>query len=149
VRLAVVPGEASLVAVTCQVRPEFGSGPDAELLTADLRRAVRGDLPVAERLAARARGYRRTTAPAAAPRVLWHDDAATGAVVLELRADDGIGLLYRVASALAGTGAWVRAARVATLAGAAVDAFYLVGDWSDTETRTKVESAVLAAARTD
>lgn len=146
-RLAAVPGGAALVAVTCRVRPEFGRGPDPELLTADLRRAVRGDLPVAERLAARARGYRRDAA--AAPQVLWHDDAATGAVVLELRADDGIGLLYRVADALAGTGAWVRAARVATLAGAAVDAFYLVGDWPDAEVRGKVEGAVLAAARTD
>jgi [protein-PII] uridylyltransferase len=144
-RLSVVPAGPSLVAVTCLVRPEFGTGPDQELLAADLRRAVRGDLPVAERLAARARGY-RGSAPAAAPRVLWHDDAATGAVVLELRADDSIGLLYRVAAALAAAGAWVRAARVATLAGAAVDAFYLVGDWSDASARSGVEAAVLAAA---
>jgi [protein-PII] uridylyltransferase len=55
-------------------------------------------------------------------------------------------LLYRVTSALEDCGADVRAARVATLGGDVVDAFYLVGPWPDAQTRAQVTAAVLAAA---
>lgn len=144
------PAGSAPVAVVCRVRPEFASRPSTELLAADLRRAVQGTLPVAERLAARARGYlgRQPAGGASGPSLLWHGDA-TGAVVLELRAADAVGLLYRVASALAGIGAWVRAARVDTLGPDAVDCFYLVGDWSRADRRAEVERAVLAALPTD
>lgn len=143
--VASLPGSAA-VAVECVVRPDFGTGPDTARLTADLRRAVRGELPVAERLAARERGYERAAASTAPPRVVWHDGVATGAVVLELRAADRIGLLYRVARALAGTDAWVRAARISTLGAAAVDSFYLVGEFTRPARRAAVADAVLAAA---
>jgi [protein-PII] uridylyltransferase len=83
----------------------------------------------------------------AAPRVVWHRDAATDAVVLELRASDAPGLLYRVAATLDRAGADVRAARISTLGGDVVDAFYLVGAWSDEADRAAVETAVLAAAQ--
>src|SRR5207248_3039198 len=76
------------------------------------------------------------------PRVVWSHDA-TDAVVLELRATDSPGLLYRVTSALATTGARVRAARISTLGADVVDAFYLAGDFDP----QAVESAVLAAAQ--
>jgi [protein-PII] uridylyltransferase len=75
--------------------------------------------------------------------VVWQP--ATGAAVLELRAADSPGLLYRVADALAKAGARVRAARISTLGGAAVDAFYLVGAWDDAAARATVEAAVLGA----
>ncbi len=136
---------AGPVAVMCAVRPEFGSGPDAGRLTADLRRAARGELPVAQRLRTRERAYAGNL-PSAAPRVVWHDGAATGAVVMELRAADRIGLLFEVARALAGADVAVRAARISTLGGAAVDSFYLVGDWSDGARRREVSEAVLTAA---
>ena len=55
----------------------------------------------------------------------WFDDAATEATVLELRADDAIGLLYRVTAALERLGLDVRSARVSSLGGSVVDAFYL------------------------
>ena len=63
--------------------------------------------------------------------MVWHRAAATDAVVLELRAADSAGLLYRVTTALDEAGAQVRAARISTLGADVVDAFYLVGDWSD------------------
>ncbi|MGA8112501.1 MAG: HD domain-containing protein, partial [Actinocatenispora sp.] len=138
--------DAAAVAVSCAVRPEFGSGPDAARLTADLRRAVRGEFPVTARLEARERGYPRGAAGVPPPRVVWQDGAATGAVVLELRAADRIGLLFRVANALAEADVWVRAARISTLGAAAVDCFYLVGDWSDPARRAAVSAAVTAAA---
>ena len=77
--------------------------------------------------------------------MVWHREIATDAVVLELRAADSAGLLYRVATALDETGAEVRAARISTLGGDVVDAFYLVGIWPDPDERNRVEAAVLAA----
>jgi [protein-PII] uridylyltransferase len=126
--------------VQCAVQTRYGAPPDAEALRVDLRRAALGQVP--ERLARRPA---RTGAPAA-PRVVWHRDAATDAAVLELRAADAPGLLYRVARALEETGADVRAARISTLGGDVVDAFYLVGPWSDPTARAEVAAAVAAAA---
>jgi [protein-PII] uridylyltransferase len=80
-----------------------------------------------------------------APRVVWHREAATDAVVLELRAADSPGLLYRVATALDEAGAVVRGARISTLGGDVVDAFYLEGPWSDPSDRDRVGAAVLDA----
>jgi [protein-PII] uridylyltransferase len=77
--------------------------------------------------------------------VVWHREAATDAVVLELRAADAAGLLYRVTSALDTAGGQVRAARISTLGADVVDAFYLVGDWSSETERNRVAAAVLAA----
>jgi [protein-PII] uridylyltransferase len=68
-------------------------------------------------------------------------------MILELRAADDVGILHRVAHALELAGANVRAARISTLGSDVVDAFYLVGDWSDPAARAAVEDAVLAAAR--
>jgi [protein-PII] uridylyltransferase len=74
---------------------------------------------------------------------VWHP--ATAAAVLEVRAADSPGLLYRIAHALEEAGADVRAARISTLGTAVVDAFYLEGtEWSDGR-RTEIEEAVLAA----
>ncbi|NJC64134.1 [protein-PII] uridylyltransferase [Planosporangium flavigriseum] len=146
-RLDVVAADVAtqdgLARVVCGVQPRYGSEPAPGTLTGDLRRAVTGGLDVAARLAARERAARRS-ADAAAPRVVWQP--ATGAAVLELRAMDSPGLLYRVAQALAVAGARVRAARISTLGGDAVDAFYLVGEWGDAAARASVEAAVLAAA---
>jgi [protein-PII] uridylyltransferase len=143
-RLDVVTADVSTVdgrtLVQCAVQARFGAPPDAEGLRVDLRRAALGMVP--ERLARRP----ARTGGAAAPRVVWHRDAATDAAVLELRAADAPGLLYRVARALEDAGADVRAARISTLGGDVVDAFYLVGPWSDPTERAEVAGAVAAAA---
>ncbi|MGN9777842.1 [protein-PII] uridylyltransferase [Micromonospora sp. H33] len=145
-RLEVISADASTVdgraLVECRVQPRYGLAPDPIALTADLRRAVTGDVSVTQRLRGRALAARGA---GAAPRVVWHREAATDAVVLELRAADAAGLLYRVTCALDEAGAQVRAARISTLGADVVDAFYLVGGWPDDVTRARVESAVLAA----
>ncbi|WP_342672847.1 [protein-PII] uridylyltransferase [Micromonospora pallida] len=145
-RLEVVSADAATVdgraLVTCRVQPRYGLSPDPVALTADLRRALAGDVSVTQRLRGRTLAAR---ADGAAPRVVWHRDAATDAVVLELRAADAAGLLYRVASALDAAGVEVRAARISTLGGDVVDAFYLVGRGPDDDTRRRLEAAVLAA----
>ncbi|MFJ6199986.1 [protein-PII] uridylyltransferase [Micromonospora sp. NPDC092111] len=145
-RLEVLAADASTVdgraLVECRVQPRYGLAPDPIALSADLRRAVNGDVSVTQRLRGRALAAR---SEGAAPRVVWHREAATDAVLLELRAADAAGLLYRVTCALDEAGAQVRAARISTLGGDVVDAFYLVGGWPDDAERARLEAAVLAA----
>ncbi|MFG2045992.1 [protein-PII] uridylyltransferase [Micromonospora sp. NPDC048935] len=145
-RLEVISADASVVdgraLVECRVQPRYGLPPDPVPLRADLRRAVGGDVSVTQRLRGRALAARGS---GAAPRVVWHREAATDAVLLELRAADAAGLLYRVTCALDEAGALVRAARISTLGADVVDAFYLVGGWPDDEARARLEAAVLAA----
>jgi [protein-PII] uridylyltransferase len=62
----------------------------------------------------------------APPRVDVLDTASTGATVLQLRAGDRRGLLWRVFSTLAADGIDVRSAHVDTLGSQAVDVLYLV-----------------------
>ena len=111
-----------------------------------------GSLALDEALARKERDYAPAASPrrAAAPaRVLWFDDEATGAVVMELRGTDRIGLLHRVAAALAECGVGLRWARVSTLGASVVDAFCLDTDdgTMPPPRRRAVEQAVLAAAR--
>jgi [protein-PII] uridylyltransferase len=144
-RLDVISADASAVdgraIVEFLTQPRYGSPADPVALAADLRRVATGDVSVTQRLRGRARSARG----GAAPRVVWQRGAATGAVVLELRAADSSGLLYRVATALDEAGAEVRAARISTLGSDVVDAFYLVGAWESAPDRARVEAAVLAA----
>ncbi|WP_089156988.1 [protein-PII] uridylyltransferase [Micromonospora sp. NBS 11-29] len=145
-RLEVISADAATVdgraLVECRVQPRYGLAPDPIALSADLRRAVAGDVSVIQRLRGRALAAR---SQGAAPRVVWHREAATDAVLLELRAADAAGLLYRVTCALDEAGAQVRAARISTLGGDVVDVFYLVGGWPPDEQRARIEAAVLAA----
>ncbi|MEV4492747.1 [protein-PII] uridylyltransferase [Micromonospora coxensis] len=145
-RLEVLAADATTVdgraLVECRVQPRYGLAPDPIALGADLRRAVNGDVSVTQRLRGRALAAR---GEGAAPRVVWHREAATDAVLLELRAADAAGLLYRVTCALDEAGAHVRAARISTLGGDVVDVFYLVGGWPGDAERARLEAAVLAA----
>jgi [protein-PII] uridylyltransferase len=109
------------------VAAEFGTPPDATLIEDDLRRMLDGRLDVAERLARRQRAYRpRRGVPVAPPKVTLVDDASHTAAVVEVRAHDEPGMLWRIGRALGECGLDVRAARVETLGAEAVDAFYVV-----------------------
>jgi [protein-PII] uridylyltransferase len=135
------------------VSPRFGRLPDQAMLREDLVRALDGGLNLAEALERKERDYARPAGSEepVAPKVLWFDDEATSAVVLELRATDRIGLLYRVASALAECDAKVRWAKVATLGSSVVDSFCLDtpnGPAGLTKPqRRRLEGAVLAAVK--
>jgi [protein-PII] uridylyltransferase len=85
-------------------------------------------LGLAEKLAEKERAYSRRPHGAAhrRPTILWFDDA-TDATVVEFRGEDEIGLLFRITSALERAGLDVRSARVSSVAGAVVDAFYVTG----------------------
>jgi [protein-PII] uridylyltransferase len=136
------------------VSPRFGGVPDPALLRADLVRVLDGAFALDEALARKERDYApiaQACDPPPPPRVLWFDDEAAGAVVLELRGTDRIGLLHRVAAALEGCKVELRWARVATLGTSVVDAFCVAGPGgsgalSITE-RRHIEEVVLAATR--
>jgi [protein-PII] uridylyltransferase len=134
------------------VTPRFGGFPDPALLRSNLARVLDGSLALDEALARKERDYAPAAAsgePAAPARVLWFDDEATGAVVMELRGTDRIGLLHRVAAALARCDIGLRWARVSTLGASVVDAFCLDTDDGTVglPQRRLVERAVLTAAR--
>jgi [protein-PII] uridylyltransferase len=134
------------------VSPRFGGLPDAALVRADLCRVLDGTLSLPEALARKERDYAPmapTEETTPQPRVLWFDDEATGAVVMELRGTDRIGLLYRIAVALADCEVDVRWARVSTLGVSVVDSFCLAGSGAEGTVaeaeRRRIEKAVVAA----
>ncbi|WP_158888955.1 [protein-PII] uridylyltransferase [Amycolatopsis anabasis] len=151
VHTAVLRGHDGGRAGVFSASPKFGSLPDVTLLREQFARAVSsGTAALAQKLAAKERDYHAHSAAVAEPKVLWFDDETSGSdtVVLELRATDRIGLLYRVSAALQRGGAEVRWAKVATLGGAVVDSFAIapVHGRIDQPWRDGIEEAVLAAA---
>jgi [protein-PII] uridylyltransferase len=152
-RLAVRSANATSVGGTAvsvfDVEPEFGDPPDATLVAADLRRMLQGRLDVENRLDRRARALRPRAVTIPAPRVSLVDDASDTATVVEVRAHDAPGLLWRVGRALGECGLDVRAARVETLGAEAVDVFYVTdGDGKplgDRDLRRTIVHSVLAA----
>jgi [protein-PII] uridylyltransferase len=85
----------------------------------------------------------------APPKVTLVDDASRTATVVEVRAHDAPGLLWRIGRALGECGLDVRAARVETLGAEAVDVFYVVGadgrPVTDAPTRGRIAAQVLSA----
>ncbi len=107
------------------VSPRFGEMPETVLVRNDLARALRGELELEAKLQEKARTYSRR--PEGSPlriTIHWFDDSAC-ATVVEFRGEDEIGLLFRVTRALEGAGLDVRSARVSSVAGVVVDAFYV------------------------
>jgi [protein-PII] uridylyltransferase len=107
------------------VEPRFGSMPDPVLVRTDLARALKGELGLADRLAEKQRAYAPPDGSKHKPlSIHWFDDA-TAATVVEFRGHDEIGLLSRIAAALEHAGLDIRSARVSSVAGLVVDAFYV------------------------
>jgi [protein-PII] uridylyltransferase len=154
-RLAVRSANATSVegtAVTVfDVQPEFGDPPDATLVAGDLRRMLLGRLDVAGRLDRRARAALPRGFAVPAPRVTLVDEASETATVVEVRAHDAPGLLWRVGRALGERGLDVRAARVETLGAEVVDVFYVTDSGgkplAEADLRRATVHAVLAALR--
>jgi [protein-PII] uridylyltransferase len=104
---------------------------------------------VADRLERRAQAGppRGTAVPA--PKVTLVDHASETATIVEVRAHDAPGLLWRVGRALGECGLNVRAARVETLGAEVVDVFYVTDEdgqpLTDPEQRRATVHCVLAA----
>jgi len=155
-RLAVRSATATSIGETAvtvfSVAPEYGDPPDATLVAADLRRMLEGRLDVQDRLERRARAVRPPGTAAPPPKVTLVDGASESATVVEVRAHDEPGLLWRIGRALGECGLNVRAARVETLGAEAVDVFYVTdstgGLLTDPDARRRTVSMVLAALTT-
>ncbi|MGK5112161.1 MULTISPECIES: [protein-PII] uridylyltransferase [unclassified Geodermatophilus] len=148
-KVNVVEGRATAVFA---VRPRFGRAPVPSILADAVRAALEGTLPLAERLRQREVDYRQDGVRAAPPRISWHNNEVTGDAtgIVEVRAGDRAGLLYRLTAALAAEGLDVTSARIETLGADAADHFYVCnpsGTPIDVEQRSRVEAALAAAVR--
>jgi len=145
-------GRAAMAA--CEFRVDLPPhGVDWRPVEADLARAMAGQLAIESRLAERARTYRRRRPLQAQkpgpPRVAFIDEASSNATVLEIRCPTRIGILYRIARAIATIGLDVRHANVQTIGVDVVDTFY-VRNWSnelvtDPAHRAEIKRAILHA----
>ena len=152
VRSANAASHGAMAVTSFTVAHPYGAPPDAALVTSELRRVLAGELDVADRLkrqgmlAAPPAASRPWLAP---PKVTMIDDASRTATVVEVRAHDAPGLLWRVGRALGECGLDVRAARVETLGAEAVDVFYVAGAGgrpvTDVHTRGLIAARVLSA----
>ncbi|MEU0408758.1 [protein-PII] uridylyltransferase [Streptomyces griseorubiginosus] len=118
--------EGSVLLLNWRVAAQYGSLPQAARLRADLVRALDGSLDIAGRLAERDAAYPRRRGVVAPPaRVAVASAASRHATVIEVRAQDAPGLLFRIGRALEDAGVRMRSAHVSTLGANAVDAFYV------------------------
>ena len=120
----------------------FRGAPEADVLRADIARALDGRIDFVVKLRARAGERRRRIASYADPHVEVRPGASADATVIEVRAHDAPGLLYRLVSAIADCQAVVRSAVVGTLGAEAVDVFYLVGVAGEQLSEPAVDSVV-------
>ncbi|MFF7607218.1 [protein-PII] uridylyltransferase [Streptomyces parvulus] len=120
--------DGSVLLLDWRVAAEYGSLPQAARLRADLVRALDGTLDIAARLAERDAAHpRRRGVEPPPPRVTVAPAASRLATVIEVRAQDAPGLLFRLGRALETAGVRVRSAHASTLGSNAVDAFYVTG----------------------
>lgn len=117
-------------------------------IEADLAAAVEGrydvDAAVARGRAKAARRPRRR--PPTKPQVHFDSVAGQNATVIEVRADDEPGLVYRIASTLAGLGLNIALAKIATEKSHAFDVFYVTdgrGQALSSEAMSRVEEGLL------
>src|ERR1700761_5012654 len=148
-RLAVHGANATSIGSTAvavfNVAPEYGDPPDGALVASDLRRMLEGRLDVEGRLERRGRGGPARGAIVAPPKVTLVDDASLTATVVEVRAHDEPGLLWRIGRALGGCGLDLRSARVETLGAEAVDVFYVADENGQPLTSRDVRQATIEA----
>ena len=123
---------------------------DWDAVAVDVRRALEGRIALDARLAQRARSYRRAPAGLALvadPSVRIDNNASGTATVVEVRAPDRIGALYRITRALADLDLDIRSAKATTLGHEIVDAFYVQtsdgGKVVDRDHLRELERAVL------
>jgi [protein-PII] uridylyltransferase len=151
IRRASARGADGRALLQAAVAATHGQEPDPRRLLADVRRGLEGRLDVAAQLMAREEAYatRRPWRTPGPPRATFDDSGSR--TVLEVRAPDRAGVLFRIVRALAGVGIDVHTAIVATIGLDVVDAFYIQeADGAEVvgEARRREVSDAVAAALT-
>ncbi|MFZ2512386.1 MAG: [protein-PII] uridylyltransferase [Gordonia sp. (in: high G+C Gram-positive bacteria)] len=139
VHSAQVRSHANHAVNTFVVVPVFGGPPDVQVLRQRLRNALEGRIDVVADLPTNA----ELPAPLAPPRATWVDDAAAGALLLEVRAADRPGLLARLSQVLERHRADIVWATVTTLGSTVIDTFSLRLPRDTPGLRTDLVTAVL------
>jgi [protein-PII] uridylyltransferase len=127
---AAVATEAGWAIEVFRVVSSFGPTFSWDKVVADLDRALAGRLAIRARLADRARTYgsrRRGSAydDDVEPEIRFDLDAMGDTTVVEVHAPDGLGVLYRITSALADLDLDIVGAKVQTLGPQVVDSFFV------------------------
>lgn len=150
IRTAAAGSRGSMAVEEFYIRTETGDAPDWAALTASVRAALSGRLALRARLAERARTHRRRVTDSSDIPPAVNFDRGSAATIIEVAAPNSIGLLFRLTAALAELSLDIRTARVATIGGAVVDAFYCVDSdgepIEDPEYRKEIAKALLAVA---
>ncbi|MGZ4705994.1 MAG: ACT domain-containing protein [Acidimicrobiales bacterium] len=135
-------------------RVESNLGPTIawDRVVRDLEKALDGRLALEARLRERARTYARTDRspePPQEPEVTFDNDLSEVATVVEVRAPDRIGVLYRITRAIAELDLDIRSAKVQTIGRDVVDAFYLRGadgaKVTDPDYLVEIERSIIGA----
>jgi [protein-PII] uridylyltransferase len=152
VRSANVTSEDGFAVEIFGVEPAHGRWPDWGVVAKDLDDVLSERMRLEERLEAQARSYRVARQRSARPiktQVTIDNSASATATVLEVHAEDRVGLLHRVTRALFDCRLDVAAARVSTLGYEVIDAFYVHdangGKLVDPESIRTVKRAIRAA----
>jgi [protein-PII] uridylyltransferase len=129
IRSADIASEDGFAVEAFVVDTPRGRWPDFKLVADQLDAVLRGTFPLEERLAEQVRAYatgrRSMSSRPVEVRVDLDNDASSGSTVLDVRAQDDVGLLHRVTAALFALELDVVAARVSTLGHEVLDAFYV------------------------
>jgi [protein-PII] uridylyltransferase len=121
--------------------------PDSAFLVKQLERLQAGDTTVLSglrRREARAHGSARSNGLVPRPYVEMIEAASETAVVVEVRTGDRAGLLYALGQSLAAERLSVRSAHINTLAGQAIDTFYLTEADGSKPSAARARQAVAA-----
>lgn len=135
-------------------RVESSLGPTIawDRVVRDLEKALDGRLALEARLRERAKTYARTARSPEqpqAPSVTFDNEVSEVATVVEVRAPDRIGVLYRITRAISELDLDIRSAKVQTLGKDVVDAFYLRGSdgakVTDRDFLVEIERSILGS----
>ena len=111
-----------------RVQSNFGSEIPWERVIRDLEKALDGRLALAARLEERSKAYRRPRrlpGLVTHPEVIVDNDLSHDATVVEVRAPDGVGVLWRITRALHELDLDITSAKIQTIGTDAVDSFYV------------------------
>jgi [protein-PII] uridylyltransferase len=141
--------EDGMAASRFRVEAPVGEEVDWEETIGDVRRAIDGRLAIDARLAHRNRSLRRTAGLrlVAEPTVRVDNNASGTSTVVEVRAPDRPGALYRITRALADLDLDIRIAKIETLGNKVYDTFYVRtaagGKLADRDHVHELERAIL------
>jgi [protein-PII] uridylyltransferase len=150
VRSAFAASEDGMAADVFHIDTGRDAFPDWARLERDLAAALDDPSTLHARLADRMRSARTSRrAPIAGTDVVVDNDATPRATVIEVRTDDGPGVLYRVALLLNEAGLDILSAKVETLGHEVVDTFYVrtaseAGKLTDPDAVDHVRAAIVA-----